>query len=639
MTGFHVAREQRLELERDGHGHTAARDVVAPQLVGHLLAEIERESTSVGQERGGEETISQELLADDGELLQILGPSHAFASQARNELLCSLQASLHELGFVLEPLLFRGGCLERLAQLGEFSVECFHRGFDLCELRLSFLESLDPLGHLQALGLHPGGDLIVVHHRQHPLEHARGGLGYRLDLLQGELLVLHVSLDGLDLVLGDAVLLKLLQGFDKVEVCHHGLRTLPADLLLGDSLQDLHTLQNLHDDLGRVRVGLEVGDVVLVDVLQRLCRLFERRDSRRKVCLSLLLLPGDAHAVLGELCLFRRGRRLLLLNLGGVLGDHLQELLHLHCLGLHHNFLLRELFLHLRDIFSSHHELLQTTVEAVGVVGVELALRGEALLVVGDEVEVILGRDVVVTAELVVKLDAVVPHRLVRQHHVFGDCLPELIRHVKVPEEHLGDGPERVLGPGREPVDDGVVNHPRKVPASGAEGVPDWGHGQNDVEIVSAPVHVVPPARLLRLAQASLGAVVPDATSDALLLIVRVKTGYHSRGEHVVNELQEALVGDVCVGEKENHLPVVDADFRVQRLQILPEHGLVVPACQRDLENSATGGVGGELGQRLLAGTADTHQERVALVQTDDSMDPGEVLERILEEYQVHRLV
>ena len=44
-------------------------------------------------------------------------------------------------------------------------------------------------------------------------------------------------------------------------------------------------------------------------------------------------------------------------------------------------------------------------------------------------------------------------------------------------------------------------------------------------------------------------------------------------------------------------------------------------------------------GQRLLAGTADTHQERVALVQTDDSMDPGEVLERILEEYQVHRLV
>ena len=39
---------------------------------------------------------------------------------------------------------------------------------------------------------------------------------------------------------------------------------------------------------------------------------------------------------------------------------------------------------------------LQTTVEAVGVVGVELALRGEALLVVGDEVEALLGRDVVV---------------------------------------------------------------------------------------------------------------------------------------------------------------------------------------------------------------------------------------------------
>ena len=639
LASLHVAREQRLELERGGHGDIAAGDVVAPQLVGHLLSEVERERTGVGQERRGEQAISEELLADDGELLEILGPSHSFAGQARDELLRSLEASLHELSLVLEPLLLRGGCLERLAQLGEFGVESLNRGFDLDELRLSLFESFDTLGHLEALGLDTGGDLVVVHHRQHPLEHARGGLGHGFDLRQGELLVLHVPLDGLDLVLGDAVLLKLLQGFDKVEVRHHGLRTLPADLLLGNRLQDLHALQHLHDDLGGIGVGLEVRDVVLVDVLQRLRRLLERGDSRRQISLSLLLLLGDAHAVLGELRLLRRGRRLLLLNLGGVLGDHLEELLHLHRLGLNHNFLVGELDLHLRDILGSHHELLQTPVEAVGVVGVELTLRGEALLVVGDEVEVVLGRHVVMPAELVVKLDAVVPHRLVRQHHVLRDGLPELIRHVEVPEEHLGDGPERILGPRGEPIDDGVVHHPWEVPASRAKGIAHRGHGQHDVEVVPAPVHVVPPARLLRLAQASLGAVVPHAAGDALLLVVRVETGDHTRGEHVVDELEETLVGDVRVGEEENHLSIVDADFRVQRLQILPEHGLVVAACQRDLEHPTAGGVRRELGQRLLTRSADAHQERVALVQSDDSVDPGEVLERILEKDEVHLLV
>ena len=93
------------------------------------------------------------------------------------------------------------------------------------------------------------------------------------------------------------------------------------------------------------------------------------------------------------------------------------------------------------------------------------------------------------------------------------------------------------------------------------------------------------------------------------------------------------------VREEEHHLLVLSADARVQRLEVLAERGFVVPARERDLEDAAPGGERRQLGERLLSRAPHPDEERVALVETHDPVYAREVLERVLEEHQVHRLV
>mmetsp|Transcript_30427 Transcript_30427/g.76190 ORF Transcript_30427/g.76190 Transcript_30427/m.76190 type:complete len:277 (+) Transcript_30427:4661-5491(+) len=226
-----------------------------------------------------------------------------------------------------------------------------------------------------------------------------------------------------------------------------------------------------------------------------------------------------------------------------------------------------------------------------------------------------------------------------RHHHMLCHRFAEGVRHVKIFEKYLGDRPQRVLGPGGEPVDDSVVDHARKVATAGAQGVTHRGHGQHHVQVGAAPIDVIAPARLLGFSQTLLGYFVADAVDDAVLLLVGIQRGHHPASEHVVDELQEPLVGNVRVGKEKHHLFVLHANHGVQLLQVLAEHVLVVPPRQGDLEHSAAGGVRGKLGQALFARAPHTHEQRVALIEADDAMNASEVLERIFEKHQVHGFV
>eukprot|EP00982_Pelagococcus_subviridis_P009578 30935-Pelagococcus_subviridis.AAC.13 len=239
----------------------------------------------------------------------------------------------------------------------------------------------------------------------------------------------------------------------------------------------------------------------------------------------------------------------------------------------------------------------------------------------GDKVEVVFRRDVVVPSKLFEELNAVVPHGLVRHDHVLGDRVPEPRGHVQVFQEHLRHRPKRVLRPRLKPIDHGVVDHPGEVPTARPERVSHRGHPEDDVEVVPAPVDEVVPRGFFRLAEAFLDDFFFEAGGDAFFFVVRVQRGNHPAREHVVDELQEPLIRDV------------------RRLEVVSEHRLVVPAREGDFKHLAPGGERGESRQRLLPRPADADEQRVSLIEPNDAMHARQVLERVLEEHEVHVFV
>eukprot|EP00955_Chlamydomonas_euryale_P094430 364857-Chlamydomonas_euryale.AAC.15 len=131
------------------------------------------------------------------------------------------------------------------------------------------------------------------------------------------------------------------------------------------------------------------------------------------------------------------------------------------------------------------------------------------------------------------------------------------------------------------------------------------------------------PARLLGRQQALALEVVAHRAARRVLLAVIQQRRHHAAREHVVDELQEALVRDVrCV----------------ELLEVVAERRLVVAARQRDLKHLAAARVRRQPRQALLAGAADADQQQVALRQAHRAADTHEVLERVLKEHQVHGL-
>ena len=148
--------------------------------------------------------------------------------------------------------------------------------------------------------------------------------------------------------------------------------------------------------------------------------------------------------------------------------------------------------------------------------------------------------------------------------------------------EERCDGPQRVLGPRRKPSMTVLFTSPGSCGTASAA-CPPRGTSPDDVEgSDTAPrsTSSTPPSSRPTPWRRT----VAHAAAHALLLVVRAERRDHPGGEHVVHELEEALVRDVVIGEQKHHLLVPDADARVQRLEVVAEHLLVVPARERDLE-------------------------------------------------------
>ena len=383
------------------------------------------EGAVVGDAGSGDKHVAHELLHLDGYLAGLLIPPDAFRSQALGQLLGTHQALLGQVRLLHEPVLLGDRALalslQRLHLVHDvLQVRPLLRqdGVGLCKLRVHLLEAT-------LLRLHLLGDDGVGVHGMHPHAQAGGRDGHLLHIVHLHDLLVDVLPQLAQRLVADVVLVVVLQVGDELAVAQQLLRGVPVRLF---TQQHAHRLHNGLHSHGRLREGLHLGDVLLVQAVQRFQRILQRRHGDVQISLRVSL------------------------NLRHSVGAHLHDALfrlhlrpHLGCVGLVHCQLLDEL-LRLLGLLHQHglqacELLLQAIHLGVGVVqllhadhqpaasGLEL---GTLLLQHGqvqvDEVQVRLGRGVHLSPQLLEEPVAEVVQRVVHIRAALHQRCADLLR-------------------------------------------------------------------------------------------------------------------------------------------------------------------------------------------------------------------
>ena len=194
-------------------------------------------------------------------------PPLALGAESGDELGGGVEPSLHGLRLLLELLLLGGARLELLVELLEHDVERGHLLLDLGQVLGRLPQRLLGVGHGLPLRVDHLGDAVVVDDGVDPHQQPRGGGRDALHRLGRELGVLEVGLDRLDRLVVEAVLVELDQRLEEVALGHHRLGALPAHVLA--ALEQHHAHAHLRHHLRRLGEGLELRDVLLAQVRQR----------------------------------------------------------------------------------------------------------------------------------------------------------------------------------------------------------------------------------------------------------------------------------------------------------------------------------------------------------------------------------
>ena len=122
----------------------------------------------------------------------------------------------------------------------------------------------------------------------------------------------------------------------------------------------------------------------------------------------------------------------------------------------------------------------------------------------------------------------------------------------------------------------------------------------------------------------------------------RARGGFRDRGasayQHPVNVLEERAFDDLRVVEEEDRVLVLDARPLVELLEVLAEELRLVAAHDLDHEDLHAGDVRREPRERLPAGAADADEHRVAARHAEDALDAADVVDRVGEHDEPHRL-
>ena len=247
------------------------------------------------------------------------------------------------------------------------------------------------------------------------------------------------------------VILHLGAGFRALAGVRHHLGLLPKE-----DARHLHHQPNA----GRwILQRLHLHDVVLREEFQRLHGGVECGERLVEVaCASSAMALASPPS---RRLLLRQNLNLGLVSHGGVRGDHLDHLLHLHRRLLEHGLKLHELFLHHAHLLGGGLQLIETDLETLAHRLDLLSLLAKQTDERLQELEVRRGGDVVVPAEGVEELLRLSLDGLVDEHaalHDGGDEIGRLEGLCRLGQEGVGNGVERLERPLAEPVDGAAVD-------------------------------------------------------------------------------------------------------------------------------------------------------------------------------------
>eukprot|EP00968_Pinguiococcus_pyrenoidosus_P011500 scaffold926_cov248-Pinguiococcus_pyrenoidosus.AAC.13 len=472
LSNEHRLAQASLQAELGVHGNGQVHAAVHPGLR-HAAAELRCE---------GPEHVAHEVHLVLRQALGRFRPSHRFSAEAAEQLLGANQLHLGVGRLMLQVRLLLLRCLQRGLQLGDAGQHGAEALLLLLELLLDRLELGLRLGQRLLLRLNHLGHAVIGHHGPYPHAEALGGHGHSTDLLGDELWIVHVLSELANHRRWDVVLVVGLELVHERHPTHELLGFLPRRLHAEEDAHGLH--DDLHE-LRRLREGLELLDLFLVQRVQRLHSSVERWQGLVQVGLAVVLHRLDGRGDLVGLFDIRLDHRLLLVGL---------RLVHLH-LG-------QQLFgvfgrlvehgLHLRKLLLKvlHHDLgLCQLGEAAAVAalvrGHDIPLLAQLVEVQVDELQVRRRGGVVVTAQVLAVLHglgldgAVYAHGHAAQGIQIG-LHAEGIRDGVVPldlnrlqHEALRHAVERFLGPRVEPVDGRTVHKRGKVQQSIPEAAAD----------------------------------------------------------------------------------------------------------------------------------------------------------------------
>jgi len=154
------------------------------------------------------------------------------------------------------------------------------------------------------------------------------------------------------------------------------------------------------------------------------------------------------------------------------------------------------------------------------------------------------------------------------------------------------------------------------------------------MEVFSASVNEVWPFELLGIRQLVSLDLIIKWLSNTFLLVISEQGRNHTDGQDVVNEFQETLVSNMRISEHEGTR--LGNNFLIESTQILTEIFFFVVSGQFDSENIISSYKSGKSSKRLLTGTTITDEQSATSWESDDSMDPGQVIQCIVKEHEVH---
>ena len=282
-------------------------------------------------------------------------------------------------------------------------------------------------------------------------------------------------------------------------------------------------------------------------------------------------------------------------------------------------------------------QLLEAGLQAVDGGGAGHALAGEQRLVELEQLEVGLGRRVDEAAVRVLVAHGHLVHALEGEGHVALDARAHGVAEALDVLEELGaDGLQRVLGPGLEPVEHRAVDERREALGARLDVLADGREAQHHVQVALHRVDEPLPARVLVHGEAGGLDAAAHGVDDGVHLVGREEVRDVAAGQQVVHGHEEALIDDLRVREEEHDALLLDARDVVHLLEVLLEVAQAVVAADDDLRHLVVADEGAEAAEALLARAAHADEQRVARGVEDDARDAAHVLERVLEEHEVH---